>query len=155
VPVYVRAGQYLIANVYNVTMIGVPLFSALGFGVVYAWTRSLIPGMIAHAIIDIPMTPPWFAVLLVAFLIGIAFAWRTGTRTLKQVFAKAKVPACIFLAAVCIAYNFAADRFAAVTWVAAGMVVAAVAIEAVDRKRTVPAAEARENVPDLRPDAAG
>ena len=136
-------GQYLIANLYNVTMIATLLISALGFGVVYAWTRSLIPSMIAHSIIDIPMTTPWYAALLAVFVVGIFFARRGGTRAL-QVFAKTKVSACVFLAIVCIAYDIAADRIGALTWVAIGMVVVAVVIEAMDRQRILALAEAGE-----------
>jgi hypothetical protein len=51
--------QYLIANVYNTTMIASLLFLAIGLGVVFAWTRSLIPSIIAHAIINVPLTPFW------------------------------------------------------------------------------------------------
>ena len=139
-------GQYLIANLYNVTMIVVLLLSALGFGVVYARTRSLIPSMIAHSIIDIPMTPPWYAALLVVFIIGIFFARRAGMRTLKQVFAQAKVSACVFLGIVCIAYDIAADRFGGLMWVGTGMVVVALVIEAADRQRSQAPAEAATSV---------
>jgi len=79
-------GQYLHPNVYNATLILTLLLSALGFGVVFAWTRSLIPSMIAHSIIDIPMTPAWDGVLLALFLIGVFFTWRRGVTTLKGVF---------------------------------------------------------------------
>ena len=37
------------------------LVLAIGFGVVFAWTPSLIPAVVAHAIIDVPMTPIWQA----------------------------------------------------------------------------------------------
>jgi membrane protease YdiL (CAAX protease family) len=63
----------LIANLYNETMI-ISLFClALGLGVVFAWTRSLVPSMIAHAIINVPMIPVWQGVLLAAFAVVIFF----------------------------------------------------------------------------------
>jgi membrane protease YdiL (CAAX protease family) len=51
---------------------------AIGLGIVFAWTRSLIPSIIAHAIINVPMTPVWQGVLLVVFAIGGFFAWLGG-----------------------------------------------------------------------------
>ena len=102
--------------------------------------------MIAHSIIDIPMTPPWYAALLAVFVIGIFFARRGGIRVLKQVFTKTKASACVFLAVVCIAYDIAADRIGAMTWVAIDMVVVAVIIEMVDRTRTLALAEVGEKV---------
>ena len=92
--------QYLIANAYNVTMIASLFCMALGLGIVFAWTRSLIPSMIAHAIINIPMTPRWQAALLIVFAIGIFFAWRTGLGAAKQVFKNTYAAACAILVAV-------------------------------------------------------
>jgi membrane protease YdiL (CAAX protease family) len=71
--------QYQIPNLYNGGMIVGLLISALGFGAVFAWTRSLIPGIIAHALIDIPMTVPWEAARGGADdRIGFPLAARTG-----------------------------------------------------------------------------
>jgi membrane protease YdiL (CAAX protease family) len=53
--------QYLIANPYNITMIASLFCVAIGLGIVFAWTRSLIPSIIAHTIINVPMTPVWQA----------------------------------------------------------------------------------------------
>jgi membrane protease YdiL (CAAX protease family) len=70
--------QYLITNAYNITMIARVFCVTLGLGIVFAWTRSLIPSIIAHAIINVPMTPVWQGALLVVFAIGALFAWPGG-----------------------------------------------------------------------------
>jgi membrane protease YdiL (CAAX protease family) len=90
--------QYLIANEYNMTMIASLFCMAIGLGIVFAWTRSLIPSIIAHAIINVPMTPVWQGALLVVFAIGCFFAWRRGARAFKQVFTNTTVAACAALA---------------------------------------------------------
>jgi len=115
--------QYLIANAYNVTMIASLLCLAIGFGVVFAWTRSLIPSMIAHAIINIPMTPRRQGVLLVLFAIGGFSAWRRGVRVLKQLFANASVAACAVLAVTLSVYVLEAHRVNGMTQNAVGMIV--------------------------------
>jgi membrane protease YdiL (CAAX protease family) len=51
--------------------------------VVFAWTRSLIPSVIPHAIINVPMKPTWQAVVLAAFVTGVMLAWRRGAAILK------------------------------------------------------------------------
>ncbi len=76
---------------------------AMGLGIVFAWTRSLIPSIIAHAIINVPMTPGWQGALLVVFAIGVFFAWR-GVKAAREVFAGSKVAVCALLAALETAY---------------------------------------------------
>jgi membrane protease YdiL (CAAX protease family) len=125
--------QYLIANLYNVTMIASLLCLAIGLGVVFAWTRSLIPSMIAHAIINVPMTPRWQAVLLVIFAIGIFFVWRGGLGALRQVFSHARVAACTILAVLLALYAVEANRIPWMTQIAIGMLVVALGLEALDR----------------------
>jgi membrane protease YdiL (CAAX protease family) len=75
--------RYLITNAYNITVIARVFCVALGLGIVFAWTRSLIPSIIAHAIINVPMTPVWQGALLVVFAIGALFAWPGGMRAFK------------------------------------------------------------------------
>jgi membrane protease YdiL (CAAX protease family) len=127
--------QYLIPNAYSAGMIVSLLTLAIGFGVVFAWTRSLIPSITAHAIINLPMTPTWQSVLLVAFVIVAMFAWRRGAAALKQIFATASVAACVGLALVGAGYAIAAARLDSLTILAAAMVVFAVVLEAMDRRR--------------------
>lgn len=141
--------QYLIANTYNVTMIASLLCLAIGLGVVFAWTRSLIPSMIAHAIINVPMTAPWQGALLVVFGVGCFFVWREGLAAVRQVFAGTKVTACVVLAAALTIYVIEAHRLDAMTWIAIGMLMVALGLEAVDRQRsgrTSPLAYARGSV---------
>jgi hypothetical protein len=90
------------------------LLSAIGFGVVFAWTRSLIPCMVAHAVFDIPMTTFWQSVLLAGLVIGAVVVWR---RAVARVFKQVLLPGSgLYMAAVAI-----------------GMLLLAVVLEARDR----------------------
>jgi membrane protease YdiL (CAAX protease family) len=126
--------QYLIANPYNITMIASLFCVAIGLGIVFAWTRSLIPSIIAHAIINVPMTPVWQGALLVVFAIGAFFAWPGGVRAFKQVFTNTTVVACAAVAVLETVYVIAAGRIGSMTYVAIGMMLVAVALEAIDRR---------------------
>jgi membrane protease YdiL (CAAX protease family) len=126
--------QYLIANTYNITMIASLLCLAIGLGVVYAWTRSLIPSMIAHAIINVPMTPLWQGALLVLFAIGAFFVWRGGTSAIRQVFTNTRVGASMVLAVALSLYVFEAHRIDGMKQIAIGMLVVALVLEAMDRR---------------------
>ena len=128
--------QYLIANAYNITMIASLFCLAIGLGVVFAWTRSLVPSMIAHAIINVPLTPIWQAALLVVFAIGAFFAWRGGVKAITQVFANASVAGCIVLAATLALYAIAAHQINVMTQIAMGMLAVALVLEAIDRRKT-------------------
>ncbi len=127
--------QYQIPNAYNAGMIASLLTLAIGLGVVFAWTRSLIPSITAHAIINVPMTAPWQGVLLAAFAIGALAAWRRGAAALKQVFARSSVAACVALAVVEGCFAMAGARFESMAYLAAAMVALAVGLEAVERRR--------------------
>jgi membrane protease YdiL (CAAX protease family) len=126
--------QYLIANAYNITMVVSLFCMAIGLGVVFAWTRSLIPSMIAHAIINVPMTTLWQAVLLVVFAIGAFFVWCGGVRAAKQVFASTRVGACAVLAVVLSLYAIEAHQINRMTQIAIGMLAVALVLEAIDRR---------------------
>jgi membrane protease YdiL (CAAX protease family) len=128
--------QYLMPNAYNAGMIMSLLMLAIGFGVVFAWTRSLIPSIVAHAIINVPMTPTWQGVLLAAFVICAMITWRRGVAALKQIFSTASIGACVALAVVGAGYAIAGARFDSLTILAAAMVVFAVVLEAIDRRRS-------------------
>jgi hypothetical protein len=128
--------HYQIPNLYNTGMVVGLFISALGFGVVFAWTRSLIPGIIAHALIDIPMTAPWEAARVAWFLIGAAFLWRRGLAITKQVFPNTKLGATVALALVQTVYMIAVTRVDKFVYVAVALLVVAVTLEAVDRRRS-------------------
>lgn len=126
-------GQYLIANTYNITMIASLFCLAVGLGVVFAWTRSLIPSMIAHAIINIPMTARWQGVLLVVFVFGSFLAWRPGVEVLKKVFKNTSFTACTLLMVAQTFYVVTAHQINGMTQVAIAMLIVALGLEAVDR----------------------
>jgi membrane protease YdiL (CAAX protease family) len=129
--------QYLIANLYNVTMI-VSLFCvAIGLGVVFAWTRSLIPGMIAHAIIDIPMTLAWQAALLAVFAIVIFFAWRGGLAAVRQVFGRLEMLATLTLIVLFGVFALGVGSLPAKALSAVGMLIVAIGMDVAIRGRTI------------------
>ncbi len=127
--------QYQIPNAYSVGMIVSLLMLAIGLGVVFAWTRSLIPSITAHAIINVPMTTTWQGVLLAALVIGALVAWRRGAAALKQVFSTSSIAACVVLAVMGTVYAIVGARFDSVMYLAVAMVVLAVCLEAMERKR--------------------
>jgi len=128
--------QYLMANLYNVTMIASLLCLALGLGLVFAWTRSLFPSMIAHSVINFPMTPRWQAVLLVVFVVGILFAWRGGLGAARGVFGKMGRVAAVALPIILGMYTVAAHRIpSTMTVLAFGLLLVALGLEAADRRK--------------------
>jgi len=127
--------QYLFLNLYNVSLLASLFVLSVAVGVVFAWTRSLVPSLLAHSIINIPMTPFWQALFLAAFLVGTAMFWRGGAAAVKQVFSGASVLWCVVLAAVGAGYAVASQREAVAVYVAAGMLGLAVGLEAMHRGR--------------------
>ena len=127
--------QYLILNAYNVSFIASLLVLAIGVGVLFAWTRSLIPCMVTHALINVPMTPFWQALILVAFVIVAVIMSRRGLAVLKHVFSNASVPAWIALGIMGISWAIGAQRIEHLQWVAAAMILLAVTLEFWDRRR--------------------
>jgi len=73
--------QYQIPSAYSAGMIVGLFMSAVGFGVAFAWTRSLIPAIIAHVVFDIPMTPFWQGLLVAALILGALFSWRRSGKS--------------------------------------------------------------------------
>jgi hypothetical protein len=61
---------------------------------------SLIPSIVAHAIINVPRTPLWQGMVLTAFVIGAAIMARRGAAVVAQVFSGASAAWCIALAVV-------------------------------------------------------
>jgi membrane protease YdiL (CAAX protease family) len=134
--------QYQIPDAYNVgTIVGLFL-SAVGFGVVFAWTRSLFPAIIAHMIFDIPMTPKWQGVLVIMLVIGALFIWRRGLDIVREVFSTGKHAAYWMLALLGTVCTVAGTRVLGLEYVGLGMVVFAVALEAVELRRKWTATEA-------------
>jgi membrane protease YdiL (CAAX protease family) len=132
--------QYLIPNAYNITMVASLFCLALGLGIVFAYTRSLVPSMIAHAIINVPMTPRWQLAMLIVFVPGLLIAFRAGTRAIKQVFKHAALSSCVLLAVVCALYVIASQRAAFLTTIAVVLLVIAVVLEWIGQQRSTSAA---------------
>ena len=131
--------QYLIANLYNVTMI-VSLFCvALGLGTVFAWTRSLVPGIIAHAIINIPMTLAWQAALLAVFVVVILFSWRGAQAALRKVFGRPEMVSAPILIVLFGVYALGVASVPAKAFWASAMLIAAIGIGIAVRSKTVKA----------------
>jgi membrane protease YdiL (CAAX protease family) len=127
--------QYQIPNAYNAGMILGLLLSAVGFGVVFAWTRSLFPAMLAHAVFDIPMTPRWQCLLVAALVIGALFSWRRAVAIIRQVFSISSGITYGTLAVLGAGYSVAAARVRSLEYLAIGLVVLAVAFEALERRQ--------------------
>jgi membrane protease YdiL (CAAX protease family) len=127
--------QYQIPTAYNTGMILGLLLSAIGFGVVFAWTRSLVPAIVAHAIFDIPMTFTWQALLVGAFVVGTVLIWRRGLAITKLIFSTGSGFAYGTLAVLGAGYAMAAARVPSMGYMAVGLLVLAVAAEAADRRR--------------------
>lgn len=130
--------QYQRLDAYNVGMTVTLLLSAIGFGVVFAWTRSLIPAMIAHAIFDIPMTKVWQGLLLAGLVIGAAVVWQRARGISHQVFSTGRAIACIALGAIGTAYAILTSRDELVIYIvpaAVGMLLLAIVLEAMDRRQ--------------------
>jgi membrane protease YdiL (CAAX protease family) len=127
-------GQYLLANAYSLGMITSLFVLAFGLGVVFAWTRSLVPSVLAHAIINVPMTPLWQGVILVACVTGGIVLARRGAFVVRQIFSGAGVARCAALSIIGGGYAVASARIDRLEVAAAGMVVLALAFEAVERR---------------------
>jgi membrane protease YdiL (CAAX protease family) len=127
--------QYLTLNAYNAATIASLLVLATAFGVVFAWTRSLIPSMVAHAMINVPMTPVWGGLFLVACVTGGVMTRRQTLGVVRRIFSSVSVTACIALGVAGASWAIAAQRVERLQLVAAAMVVLAVGLEVVDRRR--------------------
>jgi membrane protease YdiL (CAAX protease family) len=121
--------QYLIPNAYNIGMVFSLLCLALGLGIVFAYTRSLIPSMLAHAIINIPMTPKWQLVVLFVFLIGLLVFFRPGLQAIKRVIGKPPIASCILLASIGVLYAITSQHFVFMTNIAIALLVVAIGLE--------------------------
>lgn len=105
---------------------------AMGLGIVFAWTRSLVPSILAHALINIPMTPLWQGVLLVSFVIGVFFAWSGGIKAARTVFRNSRFAACVLMAVLETTFVIGNGRITDLEYLAIGMLLVALALEGVD-----------------------
>jgi membrane protease YdiL (CAAX protease family) len=123
-------GPYVILDLYNLPSLVSLFLLAVGFGVVFAWTRSLVPSVVAHSIINLPMTPVWQVAALAVVLVGAALCSRRGVGIIRQVFARASVLWCLALAVVCVGYAHFSQGASAAVYVGASMLGLAVGLEA-------------------------
>jgi membrane protease YdiL (CAAX protease family) len=124
--------QYQIPNLYNAGIILGLFLSAVGFGVVFAWTRSLFPAIIAHMLFDIPMTPGWQGLLAIVLIISSLFIWRRGLSISRKVFSTRKHLPYWVLAVSGAACALAGNRIHGLEYVGVVMVVLALALEFLD-----------------------
>jgi membrane protease YdiL (CAAX protease family) len=127
--------EYLSANLYNVSLLASLFVFSLALGIVFARTRSLIPSVVAHSIINVPMTPLWQALLAAVFLLATLLLSRRGAAAARQVFSGASVVWCIALAAAGAAWAVASQQGPAAVYLAAGMLGLAIGFEAMHRGR--------------------
>jgi membrane protease YdiL (CAAX protease family) len=122
--------QYLRADLYNVAMILTLLLSAVGFGIVFAWTRSVIPCIVAHALFDVPMTSAWQRALLVALFVGAVVVWRRALPIVREVLSTGSGAACAALGVIGAVYAVLGSRATLVPYFASvGMLVLAVILD--------------------------
>jgi membrane protease YdiL (CAAX protease family) len=131
--------QYQIPNAYNVGMIVGLFLSAVGFGVVFAWTRSLIPAIVAHIIFDIPMTPRWQGLLVGVMILSSVFLWRRSLTIVGQIFSAGGAVTYWTLALVGAGCAVAGSRLRGLEYVGAAFLVLAIALESREHrgKRTL------------------
>ena len=126
--------QYLMANAYNFGMIVSLLIGALGLGIVFAYTRSLIPPIVAHALTNIPVTGVWQWIVAGIMVIGAIWFGRSALRVTSKVFQGNAVAPALLLAIVGAGYAMAANRFEAMALVAVAALVVALVLEALQRR---------------------
>jgi membrane protease YdiL (CAAX protease family) len=128
-------GQYLMLDAFNVAMLAGLLLMAVGFGVVFAWTRSLVPGVVAHALVNIPMVPLWQALFVSGLLLIATLTWRRALAAMRDVFSGTGMRAPAVLAATGAGYALASKALDALVLVAILMVIVAVVLQALERRR--------------------
>ena len=127
--------QYLEPNLYNASFVASLLVLAVGLGVVFAWTGSLIPSIVAHALINVPMTPRWHSVAFATLLMAAFLLRRRALDVAAEVFSSSSLRACVALGFAGVAWAVAAQRLPQLQYVAAAMVLVAVIIESMERRQ--------------------
>jgi membrane protease YdiL (CAAX protease family) len=127
--------QYLEPNAYNAIKIPSLLLAALGWAVVFSWTRSVVPAVVAHAVGNVPMTPFWQGALVTTLVIGALVAARGGAVVVREIFSRSRPILCVVLGVVGAGYAIVSARIGGFVFVAAAMVVLAVVLEAIDRRQ--------------------
>jgi membrane protease YdiL (CAAX protease family) len=126
--------QYLRADLYNVGMLLGVVLGAVGFGIVFAATRSLWPSVIAHALVNIPMTRGWMMAVGVVMAVIAWRTWRPAMATTRQVVAGLSWPLAGILAGIGAIYAVAAARVEALVLVAVALLAIGVALQVGQRQ---------------------
>jgi membrane protease YdiL (CAAX protease family) len=127
--------QYLSWDAYNLGTAASLFGLAIGFGVLFAVTRSIVPSFVAHALINVPMTPPWQGICMAVCVIVATIVWRRGRDWLRQAFAGTRGWSCVVLGAAGAGWAVVARQFEASPHVAMAMVVCAVVMHVFERRR--------------------
>jgi hypothetical protein len=106
--------------------------SAVGFGVVFAWARSLIPTIVSDMIFDIPMTPLWQGLLVTLLLIGCLLIGQKSVPIIRRIFSAGNRAAFWVLALLGTSFAVAGVRTRGLEYVGVAFVVLAVALESGD-----------------------
>src|SRR5262249_51748667 len=125
---------YLKANAYNFGMIVALLIGALGLGIVFACTKSLIPSMVAHALINFPAAGVWQWIVAGIIVIGAGLVWCCSFRLSTQVFQNTAIAPALLFAMLGAVYAMAASRFEIMPIVAVAALVVALILEALERR---------------------
>jgi membrane protease YdiL (CAAX protease family) len=98
--------QYLTPNSYNLYILALIVLFAIGLGVAFALTRSIIPGIAAHVLINFPIRNAWLqaAVIAVAILLSVVLS-RRALGWLRRAFRSADPRAAAALAVVAVLYR--------------------------------------------------
>ncbi len=133
--------QYLVLNVFNVGMMLSLLLSAVAWGYIFYRTRSLLPTMIAHALVNLPLRGAGLWIQLVLMLVVIVVARRPIARTLLDGWALLRSLSGHWQGlAVAVAFGLFAVAFALlgdlVLLVGCGCFVAALILIAIEKRRT-------------------
>ena len=99
--------------------------------------------MIAHAIINTPMTPKYQVGLLALFVVGLVIFSRRGLVAIKHVFSSATPSSSALLAVVGAAFVFLSQRFTALAAVAVALLALAIALEWKTRREEIPVSPRR------------
>jgi membrane protease YdiL (CAAX protease family) len=121
--------QYLTLNAYNAAKLPSLLVAATGSAVAFAWTGSLVPSIVSHAISNVTMTPFWQGTVVMMMVAGTLLFARRAMRVVTQVFSGASASACIALGLFGTGYVIVVERFRHVSFIALGMVCVAIVLE--------------------------
>jgi membrane protease YdiL (CAAX protease family) len=128
--------QYLVLSPYNVAVVTSLLAFAIAVGVAFVWSRSLVPCIAAHVLINFPLVPLWQGVLLVVLLAAVVIAWRHAFAAAKQVFRLVRPSTVLVLSIVVIAFDAVmAQDSIWIYGIASGFLVSAIVLEGVQRRR--------------------